>query len=123
MVDAKWIKEVPEERRPCYYDTPYFKMSKAFEKQVFLTSLTYEAKEGDLFIATYPKNGTTWTQNIVHLIHHQGKPPETFDDLWKDSVFLEMKGKEAVETINPNPSKSTYQLNSRRGATRPSTSS
>ena len=30
----------------------------------------------DVFIATYPRSGTTWTEQIVHLIHNQGEQGE-----------------------------------------------
>ncbi|XP_059499280.1 uncharacterized protein LOC125450361 isoform X3 [Stegostoma tigrinum] len=33
---------------------------------------SFQAKAGDLLIATYPKAGTTWTQEIVDLINHDG---------------------------------------------------
>lgn len=98
-VDTKWIKHVPDDRKPDYYETKYFKLSKIFDKEIFLNSLTYKAKDGDLFIATSPKNGTTWMQNIVHLIHNNGNMADSFANLWENNVFLEMFGKEAVESI------------------------
>ncbi|XP_054720276.1 sulfotransferase 1 family member D1-like [Uloborus diversus] len=30
---------------------------------------SYEAREDDIYIASYPKTGTTWTQEIIYLIH------------------------------------------------------
>nr|XP_033816756.1 sulfotransferase 1 family member D1-like isoform X2 [Geotrypetes seraphini] len=32
----------------------------------------FQAKPGDVLIATYPKSGTTWTQEMVELIRHNG---------------------------------------------------
>jgi hypothetical protein len=34
----------------------------------------FERKDGDVFIATFVKAGTTWTQQIVHLLLREGEP-------------------------------------------------
>ncbi len=33
----------------------------------------FQTKDGDVFIATYVKAGTTWTQQIVHQLLRQGR--------------------------------------------------
>ena len=45
-----------------------------FIKQETLDKLKSLAlRDDDVWIASYPKAGTTWTQYIVHLIHNRGK--------------------------------------------------
>ena len=45
-----------------------------FVKQEELDKLKdFSLRDDDVWIVTYPKAGTTWTQYIVHLIHNEGK--------------------------------------------------
>ncbi len=36
----------------------------------------FAAKDGDVFIVTYPRSGTTWTEQIVHLLVNKGEQGE-----------------------------------------------
>ncbi len=59
---------------------------------------TYYYLSPDLFICTYPKCGTTWTQHISYLILNDGKPlpaDQRLDVVWP---HLEEVGKEFIET-------------------------
>ncbi|XP_009819659.2 amine sulfotransferase-like [Gavia stellata] len=48
----------------------YFAVNTSLE---YLASLEdFEIKDSDIFITTYPKSGTVWTQNILSLIIHEG---------------------------------------------------
>ena len=38
---------------------------------------SFEARAGDIFICTYPKCGTTWMQQICHLLVHNGEQGDT----------------------------------------------
>ena len=53
-------------------------------------AIDYKPSDSDIFVITYPKSGTTWTQQIIYLILNDGKP---FDDNnFINNSCLEYKG-------------------------------
>ena len=36
----------------------------------------FTVKDGDIFVVTYPRSGTTWTEQMVHLLAHNGEQGE-----------------------------------------------
>lgn len=76
-------------------------MCKFFDLSTFTEALTYKAKDDDVFIVTYPKNGTIWMQIIVYLIQHNGLlPTDRQSYLFSGSVFLEHKGLQGIVAID-----------------------
>uniref|UniRef100_A0A023G6L5 Putative sulfotransferase ixodes scapularis sulfotransferase n=1 Tax=Amblyomma triste TaxID=251400 RepID=A0A023G6L5_AMBTT len=63
------------------------------------SALNYSAKPGDLFVVSYPKCGTTWTQYIAFCILNKGQPPEDYTDFMLRSPFLELLGAESVHRM------------------------
>ena len=52
--------------------------SPSFIPQANLDTLAseFEAQAGDVFVVTYPKCGTTWMEQVVHLLLHDGEQGE-----------------------------------------------
>jgi hypothetical protein len=73
-----------------------------FPVESFESGQRYRAAPGDIFVATYPKCGTTWMQYIVYLLLHDAQPLPAGERL--DSVFphLEEVGADAVRAL-PEP--------------------
>ena len=65
----------------------------------FESGQRYRPSPGDLFVVSYPKCGTTWTQYIVYLLEHEGRPLAASQRL--DEVFphLEEVGEAAVRGL------------------------
>lgn len=76
---------------------------KTFSAEAFKSAIDYKPKHGDLFVASYPKCGTTWTQKIMLLILRKGKPTnDPLDDMFFACPYLELSGVEAMEST-PKP--------------------
>jgi hypothetical protein len=85
---------------PTYTNHNGLLMPKGFPVEGFESGIQYKSQESDIIISTYPKCGTTWTQNMVYLIVNNGKPLDA--DTKLESVFphLEEVGCEAVEKLS-----------------------
>ncbi|KAH6926186.1 hypothetical protein HPB50_015798 [Hyalomma asiaticum] len=73
-----------------------------FHEDIIRSTLAYKPRPDDLFLVTYPKCGTTWTQYLILSILTDGYPPKTVVDFMLSSPFMEMMGAEAVERM-PRP--------------------
>ncbi|KAL1414138.1 hypothetical protein MTO96_000957 [Rhipicephalus appendiculatus] len=73
-----------------------------FPDDAVASALAYEPREGDVFIVTYPKCGTTWVQYITYIILHNGEPPNSISEFLTQSPFLEVFGADAVYDM-PRP--------------------
>lgn len=89
-------------RKPRYTLHDGFRMPLGFPVHGFASGQQYAPEAGDLFVATYPKCGTTWMQYIVLLIARNGSgltAGETINDAFP---HLEEVGKDAVAAL-PRP--------------------
>ncbi|GFR12855.1 sulfotransferase family cytosolic 1B member 1, partial [Trichonephila clavata] len=73
-----------------------------FSAEAFRSAVRYKPRPDDVFIVTYPKCGTTWTQHTVSLIFSHGEPTMSGTDFFSAAPFLEMTGAEAAEKM-PRP--------------------
>ena len=89
-------------KKPNYYNHNGFLMPMGFPIEGFTSALQYQAQESDIFLVTYPKCGTTWTQYILWLMQHQGEPLSPSEKLETYIPHLEEVGKETVEKL-PKP--------------------
>jgi hypothetical protein len=74
-----------------------FRFPLSFPRENIEFALNYKRENGDRFIVSYPKCGTTWTQQIICLIINSGIIEKT-DRQYIINSFLERKGKESLNT-------------------------
>ncbi|XP_077522186.1 amine sulfotransferase-like [Amblyomma americanum] len=65
-------------------------------------AMQYQPREDDVFIATYPKCGTTWTQYIVCNIFTGGNAPNNVTDFLLQAPYFDFMGADAA-TKMPRP--------------------
>lgn len=88
---------------PLYKDMDgIIRLNANFTVEMFRDALTYEPIPDDKFVVTFPKCGTTWTQQIAYLIFHKGVPPPSAIDFFKESPFIEMQGAVGIREM-PRP--------------------
>ncbi|XP_010130211.1 PREDICTED: amine sulfotransferase-like [Buceros rhinoceros silvestris] len=64
----------------------------------------FEIKDSDVFLVTYPKSGTVWTQNILSLIFYEGHRNGTENtEIMERVPWLEYKTSEKDYTALPSP--------------------
>lgn len=81
----------------------------SFNGEVIRSAMNYVAKAGDIFILTYPKSGTTWMETIVFGLLNNGRAfDDDFDYYMKQTPFLELQGKDAVEKMTHPGSITTH---------------
>jgi hypothetical protein len=85
-----------------------FLMPYGFPAHNFISSLSYKAEENDVFIATYPKCGTTLTQHIIYLLLNNGVPIQADERL--DQLFPHLEEVGAEYISREATQKSNYRL-------------
>ncbi|XP_015914766.1 sulfotransferase ssu-1-like [Parasteatoda tepidariorum] len=95
---------ITSKKKPSYftYSNGFIIPQKLYIPGHLEESLTYKPKDDDVFIATYPKCGTTWTQYILYLMLSNGVPLSSDEDFYSISPHLEDNGKQAVNS-RPSP--------------------
>uniref|UniRef100_A0A670IBQ2 Sulfotransferase n=1 Tax=Podarcis muralis TaxID=64176 RepID=A0A670IBQ2_PODMU len=93
----------PEEKYLFTYKGCYFQ--REIVSVEYLDSLEdFEIRDSDVFLVTYPKSGTIWTQNILSLIYHEGHRDGTEKvDLLDRAPWLEYNIRNVDYVSRPSP--------------------
>lgn len=81
---------------PLYVDLDGFRLGRGYSLELFRSALKYQPLEGDTFVVSFPKCGSTWTQYIAYLICHKGIPPSSALEIIRWSPYLDMYGGESL---------------------------
>eukprot|EP00057_Strongylocentrotus_purpuratus_P008188 XP_011662662.1 PREDICTED: sulfotransferase 1A1 [Strongylocentrotus purpuratus] len=69
---ASLLSQAPAYVAECSHEYDGFIMPKMMPARCIESAKNFKVRDDDLFLTTYPKSGTTWVQQIVLLIHHDG---------------------------------------------------
>ncbi len=86
--------------KPSYRLHKNFRLPMGFPPENFDSGITYQAQTTDTFIVTYPKCGTTWTQHIVWMLSHDGKPLPLDKNINLEVPHLEEVGSDFVKSLS-----------------------
>ncbi|XP_053237711.1 amine sulfotransferase-like isoform X1 [Podarcis raffonei] len=106
-----WDSAMRSAKRAMEPDEKYVFTYKGFYFQPDLVSAEYldtledfEIRDSDVFLVTYPKSGTIWTQNILSLIYHEGHRDGTEKvDLLDRAPWLEYNIRNVDYDSRPSP--------------------
>lgn len=87
------------EYKPRYRIYQNFRLPMGFPVESFESALHYPAQQDDIFVVTYPKCGTTWTQHILWTLQHNGEPLPLGQDINRAIPHLEEVGAEFVQQL------------------------
>uniref|UniRef100_A0A667Z4V9 Sulfotransferase n=1 Tax=Myripristis murdjan TaxID=586833 RepID=A0A667Z4V9_9TELE len=71
---------------------------------------TFEIRDSDIFLVTYPKSGTIWTQNIIISISEQDTGLPAYLNNSKQMPWLEHIARNDVYSLRPSPRLFTSHL-------------
>ncbi|XP_076358496.1 sulfotransferase 1C2-like isoform X1 [Tachypleus tridentatus] len=89
-------------RMPAYHDVDGFRIPQSMSPNCLRGTIRYEPKDDDIFIVTFPKCGTTWTQHIVYNILNKGEEIKNFKEFNIRCPFMEFLGPQSAEDM-PRP--------------------
>ena len=81
---------------PRYQIIEGMRMPLGFPAEGLVSGRLYEPDSDDIFVASYPKCGTTWVQHIVYLLLNRGEPLPRDKSLTEVFPHLEEVGREFV---------------------------
>ncbi|XP_075538229.1 sulfotransferase ssu-1-like [Dermacentor variabilis] len=95
-----------------YRDFEGLYLSNTFTDRNMRSALSYKPLDGDVFVVSYPKCGTTWMQYIVYGIFRDGVPPANLMEFMSMTPFLELVGAESAQAMpRPNAIKTHLPFN------------
>ncbi|XP_040074213.1 sulfotransferase 1E1 [Ixodes scapularis] len=85
---------------PFYKEVDGIYISSFFKEDNLRSAFAYKPRPDDVFVASYPKCGTTWMQCIVHCILNDAVLPDNSVDFMLASPFIDFTGAEGPDRMS-----------------------
>jgi len=72
-------------------------------QEIFDSAISYQPEKSDLFVATYPKNGTTWMLYIAHMLYGRSLDLSKGDNIFDKYAALDFIGAEKTKEFPIKP--------------------
>lgn len=96
-------------RPDVYHEVEGLHVNRLFSEQIIRSALSYEPQDGDVFVISYPKCGSTWLHYLTQAVLKIGAGLEAPEldvnaggDQWKAMPFFEIAGAEGARAM-PRP--------------------
>jgi len=80
-------------------------------QEIFDSAVTYRPESSDVFVATYPKNGTSWMLYIMHMLHGRSTDFQNGDSIFTKYASLDFVGAQKTRdfpVVDPRLIKTHY---------------
>jgi hypothetical protein len=88
--------------KPTYQSVHGMLMPHGFPRETLASSFEFTPEADDVVLATYPKCGTTWMQNILYMLFHEGREIPSDQSVMELVPHLEEMGADFVRA-RPRP--------------------
>jgi len=72
-------------------------------QQLYESAVSYKPEKSDIYVATFPKNGTTWMLYILHMLHERSTEFEEGDSIFSKYACLDFIGAEKTKDFPIKP--------------------
>jgi len=80
-----------------YYQPPFV------TQEIFDSAISYKPEKSDIFVATYPKNGTTWMLYITHMLYGRSLDLSKGETIFEKYASLDFIGAEKTKEFPIKP--------------------
>ncbi|XP_064488496.1 sulfotransferase 1B1-like [Ornithodoros turicata] len=94
---------------PAYEEISGLRFPSFYPPHSVTSGLNYKPRDDDIFLITYARCGTSWMQQVLYLVLHNGQAPADAIQFYIKCPLLELEGSEAVDAM-PRPGIITSQL-------------